>query len=57
MKNIFLDYIIVPVGGGGLLSGTCIASKNISPSTKVIAAEPYLARDAYLSMQNGKIEP
>ena len=52
-----MDYIIVPVGGGGLLSGTCITSKNISPNTKVIAAEPYLARDAYLSMQNGKIEP
>lgn len=52
-----MDFIISPVGGGGLLSGILIASKAISPSTKVIAAEPYLARDAYLSLASGKIEP
>ncbi|EAS06712.1 pyridoxal-phosphate-dependent protein (macronuclear) [Tetrahymena thermophila SB210] len=52
-----LDFIITPVGGGGLLSGILIASKAISPSTKVIAAEPFLARDAYLSLISGKVEP
>ncbi len=45
----------MPVGGGGLLAGTCIFSKNYSPLTKVVAAEPYLARDAYLSLQKGEI--
>ena len=40
-----------------MLSGTLIASKAVSPSTKVIAAEPFLARDAYLSLISGKIEP
>lgn len=39
------------------MSGTLIASKAISPATKVLAAEPFLARDAYLSMISGKIEP
>ncbi|EGR33933.1 serine racemase, putative [Ichthyophthirius multifiliis] len=53
----FIDFIIVPVGGGGLLSGTCIATKGISPKTKVVAAEPFLARDAYISLQTGNIHP
>ncbi|MEJ0055121.1 MAG: threonine/serine dehydratase [Bacteroidota bacterium] len=52
-----LDYIIAPVGGGGLLSGTALATKYFSPTTTVIAGEPALANDAYRSMQSGKIEP
>lgn len=55
VKN--LDYIIVPVGGGGLLSGTALATKFFSPATQVIAAEPEGADDAFRSMQSGKIEP
>ena len=51
-----LDIIIAPVGGGGLLSGTALASKFFSPDTVVIAAEPAGADDAYRSMQSGKIE-
>ena len=42
-----LDYIIAPLGGGGLLSGSALASKYFSPSTKVIGAEPELAKDGY----------
>lgn len=52
-----LDFIIVPVGGGGLLSGTALATKYFSPSTIVMAGEPALANDAYRSMKSGKIEP
>ncbi|HEY0652623.1 MAG TPA: pyridoxal-phosphate dependent enzyme [Chryseosolibacter sp.] len=51
-----LDYIITPVGGGGLLSGTLLAAKFFSPTTKVIAGEPAGADDAFRSMQSGKIE-
>lgn len=52
-----LDYLLAPVGGGGLLSGTLLAAKYFSPETKVIAGEPEGADDAYRSMKSGKIEP
>lgn len=52
-----LDFIVAPVGGGGLLSGTALATKYFSPKTIVIAGEPALANDAWRSMQSGKIEP
>lgn len=51
-----LDFMMAPVGGGGLLSGTSLAAKFFSPSTKVIAGEPAGADDAFRSMQSGKIE-
>lgn len=52
-----LDFIVAPVGGGGLLSGTSLAAKYFSPQTQVIAGEPAGADDAYRSLQSGKIEP
>jgi len=52
-----LDAVIAPVGGGGLLSGTSIAAKGLKPNIRVIAAEPEMADDAYLSMKEGKIIP
>ncbi len=51
-----LDFIIAPVGGGGLLSGTALAAKYFSPKTIVIAGEPAGSDDAYRSLQSGKIE-
>jgi threonine dehydratase len=51
-----LDYVIAPVGGGGLLSGVALATKYFSPNTVVLAAEPAGADDAFRSMQSGKIE-
>lgn len=51
-----LDFILVPVGGGGLLSGTALAAKYFSPATIVIAGEPAGSDDAYRSMKSGKIE-
>lgn len=35
-----LDAIVVPVGGGGMISGICIAAKAIKPDIKIYAAEP-----------------
>lgn len=51
-----LDFILTPVGGGGLLSGTALAAKYFSPGTKVIAGEPAGSDDAYRSLKSGKIE-
>ncbi|MCG3217415.1 MAG: threonine/serine dehydratase [Candidatus Heimdallarchaeota archaeon] len=52
-----LDYVFCPVGGGGLVSGTALATKGISPGTKIIAVEPSNADDAYRSFRDGKIYP
>jgi threonine dehydratase len=52
-----LDLILVPVGGGGLLSGTALAAHYFSPSTRVIAAEPAGADDAYRSFYSGQLIP
>jgi threonine dehydratase len=51
-----LSYLIVPVGGGGLLAGTALAAHWFNPMTEVIAAEPAAADDAFRSLQSGKIE-
>ena len=53
----YLNYIVTPVGGGGLLSGTGLAAKFFSPQTIVIGAEPEGADDAFRSMESGMIEP
>ncbi|MCX7736048.1 MAG: pyridoxal-phosphate dependent enzyme [Candidatus Kapabacteria bacterium] len=52
-----LDYIITPVGGGGLLSGTLLTINTLSKNTKVIGAEPEGADDAKKSLQTGAIVP
>ena len=50
-----LDAIVSPVSGGGLLSGSLIAAKTMSPSIKVYGAEPKEADDAYRSLKKGSI--
>ncbi|RLS95219.1 MAG: pyridoxal-phosphate dependent enzyme [Planctomycetota bacterium] len=52
-----LDAIIVPLGGGGLISGITIAAKGINPKIRIIGAEPALAGDAALSKKSGSIQP
>jgi threonine dehydratase len=52
-----LDVIMAPVGGGGLLSGTALATSYLSPSTKVIAAEPAGADDAFRSFTTRQFVP
>jgi len=51
------DVIMAPVGGGGLLSGTALSTKYSLPETKVIAAEPEKADDAYRSFYEGRFIP
>ena len=51
-----LDFIIAPVGGGGLLSGTALTAKYFAAGVQVIGAEPQGADDAFRSMKSGKIE-
>lgn len=50
-----IDAIFASCGGGGLLSGTYMASKLLSPSTLVYGSEPCNANDAYLSVKSGQI--
>ena len=50
-----LDVILAPVGGGGLISGTALTAAACSAGTRVVAAEPEAADDAYRSLQAGTI--
>ncbi len=50
-----LDIFVAPVGGGGLISGSCLTLKNLDPGIRVIAAEPAQADDARLSFDAGHI--
>jgi threonine dehydratase/serine racemase len=52
-----LDAIVVPLGGGGMISGIAIAAKALKPSIRIIGAEPELAGDAALSKRTGSIQP
>jgi threonine dehydratase len=52
-----LDFILTPVGGGGLVAGTAIAVHYLLPESETIGSEPFGADDAYLSMKIGKIQP
>jgi threonine dehydratase len=53
----FLDVIMTPIGGGGLLSGTALAAKSINPDIEIIGTEPKEADDAYRSFKEGKLIP
>ncbi|MEM6667504.1 MAG: beta-hydroxyaspartate dehydratase BhcB [Pseudomonadota bacterium] len=50
-----LDAVIAPIGGGGMVSGSCLTLSNVSPETKIYAAEPEQADDAYRSFKAGHI--
>jgi threonine dehydratase len=52
-----LDAIVAPVGGGGLVSGTCIAGHALSPRLRVLAAEPKALDDAARSKAAGRLIP
>lgn len=47
--------VFVPIGGGGLISGTALAAKSLKPGVRVIGVEPEGANDAYRSMREGHI--
>ena len=50
-----LDIMVAPIGGGGMISGTCLTLSNLAPDVKIIAAEPEQADDAYRSFKAGHI--
>ena len=50
-----LDMVVAPIGGGGMISGTCLTLATLAPETRVIAAEPEQADDAYRSFKAGHI--
>jgi threonine dehydratase len=50
-----LEAIVAPIGGGGMISGTCLTCSTIAPGVRVYAAEPKNADDAFRSLQAGHI--
>ena len=50
-----LDMVVAPIGGGGMISGTCLTLATLAPECQVIAAEPEQADDAYRSFKAGHI--
>ncbi|WP_207758290.1 beta-hydroxyaspartate dehydratase BhcB [Aliamphritea spongicola] len=50
-----LDAVIAPIGGGGMISGTCLTLSSIAPEVKIYAAEPLNADDAARSFRAGHI--
>ncbi len=51
-----LDFVITPVGGGGLIAGTALAVKHFGKNCQIIGAEPFEVDDAWRSLQSGRIE-
>jgi threonine dehydratase len=51
-----LDLLLTPCGGGGLLSGSAISAKAVSPKCRVIGIEPELADDATRSFRTGELQ-
>jgi threonine dehydratase len=54
-KLLSLDILLVPCGGGGLLSGSAVVAKELNPHCRVIGVEPELADDATRSFQTGSL--
>ena len=52
-----LDVVLAPVGGGGLLSGTCVAAHGVNPKLQVYACEPAGALDAMHSVRENRVVP
>lgn len=52
-----LEAIVAPVGGGGLISGLCVAARAVKPGIRIFAAEPANADDAFRSKRDGKLIP
>ena len=50
-----MDAVIAPIGGGGMISGTCLTLSNLAPQLKIYAAEPDQADDAARSFRAGHI--
>lgn len=51
-----LDIIMAPIGGGGLMSGTALATRHLLPDARIVGAEPRAVDDAYRSFISGKMQ-
>jgi threonine dehydratase len=52
-----LDAVLCPIGGGGLMSGTCISTRAMLPEARIFGVEPEGADDAARSLEEGKYVP
>ncbi len=50
-----VEIVVAPIGGGGMISGTCLTLSRLAPEVKIIAAEPEQADDACRSFKAGHI--
>jgi len=51
-----LDGVFAPVSGGGLLSGTCLGARGLSPGIRIFGCEPARADDTYRSLESGTLQ-
>ena len=49
-----LDALIAPLGGGGLMAGTCLIARHLAPAIRLFGGEPELGNDTWLSFQAGE---
>ncbi len=49
------DILIVPLGGGGLLAGACLAAKALNPACRIFGVEPEAGNDGQQSLRKGEI--
>ncbi|RJU85923.1 MAG: pyridoxal-phosphate dependent enzyme, partial [Candidatus Poseidoniales archaeon] len=52
-----LDAVLSPIGGGGLMSGTCISTRSLLPDAPIFGTEPEGADDAARSLETGEYVP
>ncbi|KAJ3327647.1 hypothetical protein HDU91_004347, partial [Kappamyces sp. JEL0680] len=52
-----LDLVLIPIGGGGLMSGSCIAGHALHPGLRIIGVEPLACNDAQQSLLAGTLIP
>ena len=57
MGKFYADVVLVPIGGGGLASGSCLAASGLRPDLEVWGAEPAGADDAFRSLRDGRQRP
>lgn len=55
-QNPYLDYVVVPIGGGGLASGVAVAIKEVNPKIKIIGVQASAVPSMKASVDAGRVE-